>query len=91
MLLLYYYSKVRSVKPKGGETLSVPRKKKDDPTPPARKISISLPDEIAEWVEESWRSHVLRDGALTRNVSQFVADILRREKDRRAKTKRQDS
>lgn len=84
MVVPYYCVIVRSVKGAAGESCSVPRKKKDDPSPPVRKLSISLPRDVAEFVEGAWREHELQDGTLTRNVSQFIADILRRELDRRA-------
>ncbi|MGH7755044.1 MAG: hypothetical protein ACREM8_02015 [Vulcanimicrobiaceae bacterium] len=80
---------MRDVKDTAGEKSRAARKKQGDTTPPAVKLSITLPHDVAEFVEDTWREHELRDGSLTRNVSQFIADILRRELDRRAaRTKR---
>jgi hypothetical protein len=75
---------MRSVNAAGGEESRVAGKKKSDPTPPVRKLSISLPQDVAEFVERSWRDAELQDGSQSRNVSQFIADVLRREMDRRA-------
>jgi len=80
---------MRSANVTGVEVPNVAGKKKDDPTPTVRKLSISLPHDVAEFVERSWRDAELQSGAQSRNVSQFIADVLRREMDRRnARAKR---
>jgi len=62
----------------------MPRRKKGSEAAPVERITISLLPDLDVFVENAWRHHVKLDGTLANNVSQYIADLIAR--DRRKKT-----
>ncbi len=73
-----------SVNALSGEAKEVARKKKDDDSPPSQRFGVSLPHDVVDFIESTWRHAELLDGSPCKNVSQFFADVMRREMSRRS-------
>jgi len=65
---------------------SVPREKTGLAPQPA--LSVSLPAELYHYARHTWREHKKMDGTLANNLSQYIADLLARDRARRDKVRR---
>ncbi len=61
----------------------MPKRPGGDDSPLAERLTVSLRADLRAFVGTEWRRHRKLDGQLADNVSQYVADLV--ERDRQAK------
>ena len=52
-----------------------------------KKVTYTLPPDIVEAVDEQWRFHKTLDATLADSKSEYIADLVRRDKVKKSATK----